>query len=125
MDPLSNFQTISFRLIFHGTNNIYITCLCNREIMHAMWQPKVYKYVYLWTVGYVLTITMPHCIVLYSNFGDELLNHSNALSVLPHSVFRSIALCFMIGHQVNKSNFTNFVKIRHQERLGFFLVAHI
>lgn len=87
---------------FTGTTNILFAFgghAITVEIMHAMWQPKVYKYVYLWTVGYVLTITMPHCIVLYSNFGDELLNHSNALSVLPESVFRSIALCFMIGHQ--------------------------
>jgi auxin influx carrier (AUX1 LAX family) len=79
-------------------------CTVIREIMHAMWTPRSYKYVYLATVGYVMTITMPHCVILYWAFGDELLTHSNALSVLPASTFRSIGLGFMIAHQVRRYN---------------------
>ncbi|KAH9309620.1 hypothetical protein KI387_037531, partial [Taxus chinensis] len=87
---------------FTGTTNILFAFgghAITVEIMHAMWKPKSYKYVYLFTVAFVMTITMPHCIVLYNNFGDVLLDHSNALSVLPSSIFRNIALCFMIAHQ--------------------------
>eukprot|EP00252_Welwitschia_mirabilis_P025465 TRINITY_DN7956_c0_g2_i1.p1 TRINITY_DN7956_c0_g2~~TRINITY_DN7956_c0_g2_i1.p1 ORF type:complete len:321 (+),score=-14.45 TRINITY_DN7956_c0_g2_i1:248-1210(+) len=87
---------------FTGTTNILFAFgghAITIEIMHAMWNPTIYKYVYACTVGFVMTITLPHCIILYCNFGDILLTHSNALSVLPPSIFRSIALCFMIGHQ--------------------------
>lgn len=81
-----------------------ISAIVIREIMHSMWTPKSYKYVYLTTMGYVMTITMPHCVILYWAFGDELLTHSNAFSVLPASTFRSMGLGFMIAHQVRRYN---------------------
>lgn len=93
---------VSMEQFFTGTTNILFAFgghAITIEIMHAMWTPKSYKYVYLATVGYVMTITMPHCIILYWAFGDELLTHSNAFSVLPASTFRSIGLGFMIAHQ--------------------------
>uniref|UniRef100_A0A0C9RQK5 TSA: Wollemia nobilis Ref_Wollemi_Transcript_23155_1695 transcribed RNA sequence n=1 Tax=Wollemia nobilis TaxID=56998 RepID=A0A0C9RQK5_9CONI len=93
---------VSMETFFTGTTNVLFAFgghAITIEIMHAMWRPRSYKYVYLLTVSYVMTITVPHCIVLYWAFGDELLDHSNALSVLPSSIFRSIALCFMIAHQ--------------------------
>ncbi|GLJ38158.1 hypothetical protein SUGI_0776840 [Cryptomeria japonica] len=87
---------------FTGTTNILFAFgghAITVEIMHAMWRPKSYKYVYLCTVAYVMTITLPHCIILYKNFGDVLLDHSNALSVFPRTIFRDISLSFMIIHQ--------------------------
>eukprot|EP01018_Ginkgo_biloba_P029518 Gb_22661 [translate_table: standard] len=87
---------------FTGTTNILFAFgghAITIEIMHAMWEPRKYKYVYLLTVGYVITITLPHSVILYWAFGDELLTHSNAFSVLPSSTFRSIGLGFMIIHQ--------------------------
>lgn len=92
----------SMEQFFTGTTNILFAFgghAITIEIMHAMWTPRAYKYVYLATVGYVMTISMPHCVILYWAFGDELLTHSNALSVLPASTFRSMGLGFMIAHQ--------------------------
>ena len=75
-----------------------------REIMHAMWRPRTYKYVYVVVVMYVLTITLPHSVAVYWAFGDVLLTHSNAFSVFQKSLPRDIGLTFMIIHQVFLSN---------------------
>lgn len=88
--------------LFTGTTNILFATgghAITIEIMHAMWRPRKYKYVYVLTSLYVLSITVPHCVALYWAFGDILFTHSNALGVLPPSTARSIAIVFMITHQ--------------------------
>lgn len=87
---------------FTGTTNILFAFgghAITIEIMHAMWKPRNYKFVYLATVLFVLTITLPHCVATYWAFGDELLTRSNAFAVFPPSIFRDIGLIFMIVHQ--------------------------
>ncbi|CAM6091757.1 unnamed protein product [Calypogeia fissa] len=87
---------------FTGTTNILFSTgghAVTIEIMHAMWSPRKYKYVYIFTCLYVLTITMPHCVATYWAFGDVLLTHANAFSVFPPSTARTVGLVFMITHQ--------------------------
>jgi len=76
-----------------------VELLCS-EIMHAMWKPARFKYVYVACSIYVLFITIPHSYALYWAYGDTLLTHSNALGILPKSNARDTALIFMIIHQV-------------------------
>lgn len=86
---------------FTGTSNILYAFgghAITMEIMHAMWKPHQYKYVYVLTCAYVLTITMPHSIAMYWAFGDELLTKSNAFAVLPKSAARDTGLIFMLIH---------------------------
>ncbi len=73
--------------------------LC-REIMHAMWKPVKFKYVYIFATLYVFTLTIPSAIAVYWAFGDLLLEHSNALSLLPRSGARDLAVVLMLIHQV-------------------------
>lgn len=75
---------------------------CCREIMHAMWKPQKFKYIYLMATLYVFTLTIPSAAAVYWAFGDELLNHSNAFSLLPKNGFRDTAVILMLIHQVNK-----------------------
>ncbi|KAJ7526716.1 hypothetical protein O6H91_16G019600 [Diphasiastrum complanatum] len=92
----------SLEKFFTGTTNILFAFgghSITIEIMHAMWKPVKYKYVYVLNCLYVLTITMPHSVAVYWAYGDELLQHSNAFAVLPKSAFRNIGLVFMIVHQ--------------------------
>ncbi|KAK3040053.1 hypothetical protein RJ639_029389 [Escallonia herrerae] len=70
-----------------------------REIMHAMWKPQKFKMIYLIATLYVLTLTLPSASAVYWAFGDMLLNHSNALSLLPRTGFRDIAVVLMLIHQ--------------------------
>lgn len=72
-----------------------------REIMHAMWKPQKFKMIYLIATLYVLTLTLPSASAVYWAFGDQLLTHSNALSLLPRSGFRDTAVILMLIHQVN------------------------
>lgn len=69
--------------------------------MHAMWKPQKFKYIYLMATLYVFTLTLPSATAVYWAFGDELLNHSNAFSLLPKSRFRDAAVILMLIHQVN------------------------
>lgn len=71
-----------------------------REIMHAMWKPQKFKMIYLIATLYVLTLTLPSASAVYWAFGDLLLDHSNALSLLPRTAFRDIAVILMLIHQV-------------------------
>jgi auxin influx carrier (AUX1 LAX family) len=71
-----------------------------REIMHAMWKPVRYKYVYVACTLFVLTISVPHSVAMYWAYGDKLNHQSNALALLPVSYARATALGFMIIHQV-------------------------
>lgn len=77
---------------------IFINC---REIMHAMWKPQKFKMIYLIATLYVLTLTLPSASAVYWAFGDMLLTHSNALSLLPRTGFRDSAVILMLIHQVN------------------------
>lgn len=72
-----------------------------REIMHAMWKPQKFKYIYLMATLYVFTLTLPSASAVYWAFGDELLNHSNAFSLLPKNGWRDAAVILMLIHQVN------------------------
>lgn len=72
----------------------------SREIMHAMWKPQKFKYIYLLATLYVFTLTLPSASAVYWAFGDELLNHSNAFSLLPKTRFRDAAVILMLIHQV-------------------------
>lgn len=92
----------NIRLFFTGTTNILFGTgghAVTIEIMHAMWKPVRYKYVYLACTIYVLFITVPHSVALYWSFGDALLVENNALGHLADSNARSTALIFMIIHQ--------------------------
>ncbi|KAA3481979.1 Auxin transporter-like protein 2 [Gossypium australe] len=68
--------------------------------MHAMWKPQKFKYIYLLATLYVFTLTIPSASAVYWAFGDQLLNHSNAFSLLPHSAWRDAAVILMLIHQV-------------------------
>lgn len=68
--------------------------------MHAMWKPQKFKYIYLLATLYVFTLTLPSAAAVYWAFGDELLNHSNAFSLLPKSGYRDAAVILMLIHQV-------------------------
>lgn len=68
--------------------------------MHAMWKPQKFKYIYLLATLYVFTLTLPSSAAVYWAFGDELLNHSNAFSLLPKTRWRDAAVILMLIHQV-------------------------
>ena len=70
-----------------------------REIMHAMWKPAKFKYIYLLATLYVFTLTLPSASAMYWAFGDELLSHSNAFSLLPKTAWRDAAVILMLIHQ--------------------------
>lgn len=72
----------------------------NREIMHAMWKPQKFKYIYLLATLYVFTLTLPSSSAVYWAFGDQLLNHSNAFSLMPKNGWRDAAVILMLIHQV-------------------------
>ncbi|GER55239.1 auxin transporter-like protein 2 [Striga asiatica] len=81
-------------LYFTGATNILYTFgghAVTVEIMHAMWKPQKFKSIYLVATLYVLTLTLPSASAVYWAFGDLLLNHSNAFSLLPKSPFRDMA----------------------------------
>ncbi|KAH8940573.1 hypothetical protein BDL97_15G096000 [Sphagnum fallax] len=93
---------INLETFFTGTTNILFASgghAITIEIMHAMWKPAKYKYVYLACCFYVLSITIPHSVAVYWAFGDELLHQNNAFGVLPSSNARSTGIIFMIIHQ--------------------------
>lgn len=71
-----------------------------REIMHAMWKPQKFKYIYLFATFYVFTLTIPSAAAVYWAFGDQLLDHANAFSLLPRTGFRDAAVILMLIHQV-------------------------
>ena len=68
-----------------------------------MWKPQKFKLIYLGATIYVLTLTLPSASAVYWAFGDMLLNHSNALSLLPRTGFRDAAVVLMLIHQVRVS----------------------
>ena len=84
-----------------SVNDLYIYIYVFREIMHAMWKPQKFKTIYLLATLYVLTLTLPSASAVYWAFGDMLLTHSNALSLLPRTRFRDSAVILMLIHQVN------------------------
>jgi len=88
-----------------------ITCGC-REIMHAMWKPQKFKLIYLIATVYVLTLTLPSASAVYWAFGDKLLDHANALSLLPRTGFRDVAVVLMLIHQVNHHPFVIFALLK-------------
>lgn len=65
-----------------------------------MWKPQKFKYIYLYATLYVFTLTIPSASMVYWAFGDELLNHSNAFSLLPKNAWRDVAVILMLIHQV-------------------------
>ena len=69
--------------------------------MHAMWKPKKFKTVYFTATLYVFTLTLPSAITMYWAFGDELLDHANAFSLLPKTGARDLAVVLMLIHQVH------------------------
>ncbi|CAA0832852.1 Auxin transporter protein 1 [Striga hermonthica] len=89
-------------LYFTGATNILYTFgghAVTVEIMHAMWKPQKFKYIYLAATLYVFTLTIPSASAVYWAFGDQLLNHSNAFSLLPKSSWRDAAVILMLIHQ--------------------------
>ncbi|KAI6675191.1 hypothetical protein NL676_003097 [Syzygium grande] len=89
-------------LYFTGATNILYTFgghAVTVEIMHAMWKPQKFKYIYLIATLYVFTLTIPSATAVYWAFGDQLLNHSNAFSLLPKTGFRDAAVILMLIHQ--------------------------
>uniref|UniRef100_A0A1J3EQ43 Auxin transporter-like protein 1 n=1 Tax=Noccaea caerulescens TaxID=107243 RepID=A0A1J3EQ43_NOCCA len=89
-------------LYFTGATNILYTFgghAVTVEIMHAMWKPRKFKSIYLMATLYVFTLTLPSASAVYWAFGDQLLNHSNAFSLLPKTRFRDAAVILMLIHQ--------------------------
>ncbi|XP_031489224.1 auxin transporter-like protein 2 [Nymphaea colorata] len=89
-------------LYFTGATNILYTFgghAVTVEIMHAMWKPQKFKYIYFLATLYVFTLTLPSAAAMYWAFGDLLLNHSNAFSLLPQSGWRDSAVILMLIHQ--------------------------
>ncbi|KAH9691047.1 auxin transporter-like protein 3 [Citrus sinensis] len=89
-------------LYFTGATNILYTFgghAVTVEIMHAMWKPQKFKSIYLLATLYVLTLTLPSASAVYWAFGDMLLTHSNAFSLLPRTGFRDTAVILMLIHQ--------------------------
>lgn len=64
-----------------------------------MWKPQKFKYIYLIATVYVFTLTLPSAAAMYWAYGDQLLNHSNAFSLLPKNGFRDTAVILMLIHQ--------------------------
>ncbi|KAI3786836.1 hypothetical protein L1987_40843 [Smallanthus sonchifolius] len=86
-----------------------------REIMHAMWKPQKFKYIYFLATLYVFTLTLPSSAAVYWAFGDKLLNHSNAFSLLPKTRWRDAAVILMLIHQL-------VVLYNHAMHYGYLLV---
>ncbi|KAL0862494.1 hypothetical protein Bca101_041612 [Brassica carinata] len=89
-------------LYFTGATNILYTFgghAVTVEIMHAMWKPQKFKYIYLMATLYVFTLTIPSASAVYWAFGDALLDHSNAFSLLPKNGWRDAAVILMLIHQ--------------------------
>ncbi|KAL2541684.1 Auxin transporter protein 1 [Abeliophyllum distichum] len=89
-------------LYFTGATNILYTFgghAITVEIIHAMWKPQKFKYIYLSATLYVFTLTIPSAAAVYWAFGDQLLTHSNAFSLLPRTGFRDAAVILMLIHQ--------------------------
>lgn len=74
--------------------------------MHAMWKPQKFKYIYLYATLYVFTLTLPSAAAVYWAFGDQLLDHANAFSLLPRNGFRDTAVILMLIHQVSVHKFS-------------------
>ncbi|KAJ6699473.1 AUXIN INFLUX TRANSPORTER [Salix purpurea] len=89
-------------LYFTGATNILYTFgghAVTVEIMHAMWKPQKFKYIYLIATLYVFTLTIPSASAVYWAFGDQLLDHANAFALLPKNRFRDTAVILMLIHQ--------------------------
>ncbi|CAH9101025.1 unnamed protein product [Cuscuta epithymum] len=89
-------------LYFTGATNILYTFgghAVTVEIMHAMWKPKKFKHIYFYATLYVFTLTIPSATSVYWAFGDQLLDHANAFSLLPKSGWRDTAVILMLIHQ--------------------------
>ncbi|CAM6087530.1 unnamed protein product [Calypogeia fissa] len=89
-------------LFFTGATNILYTFgghAVTVEIMHAMYKPAKFKFVYVLATLYVFTVTIPSATAVYWAFGDELLKHSNALALLPRTGWRDVAVILMLIHQ--------------------------
>jgi len=89
-------------LYFTGATNILYTFgghAVTVEIMHAMWKPQKFKYIYLLATLYVFTLTLPSATAMYWAFGDQLLTHSNAFALLPRNGWRDAAVILMLIHQ--------------------------
>ncbi|KAJ7519727.1 hypothetical protein O6H91_20G053500 [Diphasiastrum complanatum] len=87
---------------FTGATNLLFTFgghSVTVEIMHAMWRPRQFKLVYLYTVLYIFSLTIPSASSMYWAFGDLLLHNSNAFGVLPKNKFRDAAVVLMLIHQ--------------------------
>jgi len=69
--------------------------------MHAMWKPQKFKAIYFFATLYVFTLTLPSAIAVYWAFGDQLLDHSNAFSLLPRNGWRDAGVILMLIHQVH------------------------
>ncbi|XP_022992900.1 auxin transporter-like protein 1 isoform X1 [Cucurbita maxima] len=89
-------------LYFTGATNILYTFgghAISVEIMDAMWKPRKFKTIYFTATLYVFTLTIPSAAAVYWAFGDQLLTHSNAFSLLPVSGWRTAAVILMLIHQ--------------------------
>ncbi|RRT67422.1 hypothetical protein B296_00003679 [Ensete ventricosum] len=90
---------LAFNCTFLLFGSVIQLIACAREIMHAMWKPQKFKYIYLMATVYVFTLTLPSAAAMYWSFGDQLLTHSNAFSLLPNSGWRDAAVILMLIHQ--------------------------
>ncbi|XP_024516081.1 auxin transporter-like protein 3 [Selaginella moellendorffii] len=68
------------------------------EIMDAMWKPQEFSMANAYSVIYILLVTMIPSISMNRRFGDILLKHPNALSLLPSSKFRDTAIILLLVH---------------------------
>ena len=85
-----------------------------------MWKPQKFKYIYLMATLYVFTLTIPSASAVYWAFGDELLDHSNAFSLLPKNGWRDTAVILMLIHQVKIYNKPSHIKVCYLSHLVLF-----
>nr|POE86170.1 auxin transporter protein 1 [Quercus suber] len=90
---------LAFNCTFLLFGSVIQLIACAREIMHAMWKPQKFKYIYLIATLYVFTLTLPSSAAMYWAYGDQLLTHSNAFALLPRNAWRDAAVILMLIHQ--------------------------
>merc|ERR1712130_281884 len=69
------------------------------EVMHAMWKPKKFGWIYPLSVLYVFALTIPNSTAMYWAYGNQLLKNNNALAILDAGPARTAAIIFMVIHQ--------------------------
>ncbi|XP_054782673.1 auxin transporter protein 1-like [Prosopis cineraria] len=91
------------------------------EIMHAMWKPQTFKYIYLFATIYVFTLTIPSTAIVYWAFGDQLTKQSNVLALLPRSSWFACMPLYFVWEKVIRMHDTKSICLRALSRLPIII----